>query len=269
MALKALITAEEHGKLGDMIKGEYKTVKVGDQDMFMLDVTPVNGYELDDVAGLKTALGKERTSKTSLETQLSKFKDLDPDAARAALTELEELKAIDPAKEADKIANTKFENAKSQLTAKHATELTARDERINSLTKTVEELLIDSAATAALAEAKGSVDLLLPHVRKSTRIKEENGKFSVEVIDKDGNVRIGDSKGGPMSIAGLVAEMRSSDTFGRAFEGDGKSGSGKQPGSGGGGMPNTGLKRSQMTPAQKREYQQKHGQEAFLKLPKE
>lgn len=263
MALKAILTAEEHGKLGDGLKSEYKE-KDG---KFYLDVTPVDGYELEDVAGLKTALGKERTSKTALEKQLEKFKDLDPDAARTALAEVEELKSIDPKKEADKLANTKFESAKAQLTAKHDADMKAVNDRNTLLTRTVEELLVDQAATAALSEAKGSVDLLLPHVRKSTRVKEENGKFSVEVIDKDGNVRIADSKGGTMDIKGLVAEMRSSDTFGRAFEGEGTSGSGKQPGSGGGGMPPSGMKRSLMTPEQKRDYQQKHGQEAFLKLP--
>lgn len=79
------------------------------------------------------------------------------------------------------------------------------------------------------------MDLLLPHVRTHTRVKEVDGKFYVEVIDKDGNARIADGKGTPMTIQGLVAEMRGSDTFGRAFEGSGNSGSGKQPGHGGGG----------------------------------
>jgi len=265
MALKAIITAEEFGKLGDGLKGEYKSHKVGDKDVYMLDVSGVDGYELDDVRGLKTALGAERTAKTNVEKMLEKFKDIDPEAARAAIAENAELKAIDPAKEADKIANTKFESAKSQLTAKHQQEITARDERVKTLQSQVEKLLIDSAATAALAEAKGSVDLLLPHVRRFTRVKEDNGEFSVEVIDDKGNVRIGDSKGAPMDIAGLVGEMRSSEVFGRAFEGDGKSGSGKQPGNGGSGTQQP--KRSQMTPEQKREFQQKHGQKAFLELP--
>lgn len=265
MALKAILTAEEFGKLGDMIKGEYKAHKIGDKDVYMLDVSGVDGYELDDVRGLKTALGSERTAKTNAEKLLEKFKDIDPDAARTAIAENAELKAIDPAKEADKIANTKFENAKTQLTAKHQADLKAVTDRNALLQGQVEKLLIDSAATAALAEAKGSVDLLLPHVRKFTRVKEENGEFSVEVIDDKGNVRIGDSKGAPMNIAGLVGEMRSSEVFGRAFEGDGKSGSGKQPGNGGSGTQQP--KRSLMTPEAKREFQQKHGQKAFLELP--
>lgn len=201
---------------------------------FFLNVISKGGFALEDVSGLKTALGKERTTREALERQVVKFKDLDPDKAREALAKLEEFTQIDPAKEADKIANTKFEAAKAQLLEKHTSETTALNERVAHLTKTVEGLLIDAAATQALAEAKGSVDLLLPHVRAHTRVKEVDGKFTVEVVDKDGNVKIADAKGTPMDIAGFVAEMKSSETFGRAFDASGNTGSGKQPGSGGG-----------------------------------
>lgn len=264
MALKAILTAEEHGKLGDGLKTEYKE----ENGKFILDVTPTDGFSLEDVSGLKTSLGTERASRTAAEKKIEKFKDLDPNIDWKALQqENEELKAIDPKKEADKLANTKFESAKAQLTAAHAKELKARDDRSVLLTRTIEELLVDSVAKSEIAEAKGSIELLLPHIRSQTRVTEADGKFSVEVIGKDGNVRIGGNKGEPMDIKGLIAEMKASDTFGRAFEGEGTSGSGKRPGGGGGGMPNSGLKRSQMTAEQKRDYQQKHGQEAFLKLP--
>ncbi len=121
---------------------------------FFLNVVSKEGFALEDVSGLKTALGKERTRADNLEKTSAKFKDIDPDKARAALTELEELKQIDPAKEADKLANTKFEAAKTQLLEKHTGEITAKDERIGLLTKTVENLMVDQVATAALAEAK-------------------------------------------------------------------------------------------------------------------
>lgn len=230
MALKAIIDALDG--LPDGVKEHYTA---RDDGKFALTVDPVDGFALEDVSGLKTALGKERTQREKLEKDVIKFKDLDPDKARAALTELDELKKIDPASEADKIANTKFEAAKTQLLAKHQSEMGSLSERNTFLESQIGALLIDSAATAALAEAKGSVELLLPHVRAHTRVKETDGKFTVEVIDKDGNAKIADAKGTAMDIKGLVAEMRQSDTFGRAFEASGNSGSGKQPGNGGGG----------------------------------
>jgi hypothetical protein len=202
---------------------------------FVLSVEPVNGYSLEDVSGLKSALGKERTTRETLERQVVAFKDLDPDKAREALAKLEELGNLDPAKEADKIANTKFEAAKAQLLEKHAQEISQRDERNAKLSGAMDKLVRQAAATSAIAEAKGSVELLLPHVLAATRVKEtEDGDFIVEVVDAKGNVRIGDAKGSPMDLKGLIAEMRGSDTYARAFDGDGQSGSGKTADQGGG-----------------------------------
>lgn len=229
MALKAVVdtlddapeTLREHYRAG--------TANEGTEGKFVLAVEAVGGFALEDVSGLKSALGKERTTREKLERDVVKFKDLDPEKAREALAKLEELGSLDPAKEADKIANTKFEAAKAQLLEKHTGEIIAREERIGFLSKAVENLLIDAAATAALAEAKGSVQLLLPHVKAHARVKEVDGKFTVEVVDAAGNGRIADAKGAPMGIKDLVAEMRESDAFARAFEGEGHSGTGKTP----------------------------------------
>lgn len=229
MALKAILAALDG--LDDATKALY----VEKDGKFVLDVEPADGFSLEDVSGLKTALGKERTRADKAEGLIGKFKDLDPDKARKALDEVEELKKLDPNKEADKIANTKFEAAKAQLLEKHNGEMQALKDRDSHLTKTIEGLLIDAAATSALAEAKGSVELLLPHVRAHTRVKEVDGKFAVEVVDKDGNAKIADSKGTPMDIKGLVAEMRQSEAFGRAFEGSGQTGTGKTQNTGGNG----------------------------------
>lgn len=261
MSLKAIIDAVEG--LPDGVKEHYTK---RDDGKFVLSVDPVDGFALEDVTGLKTALGKERTTRERLERDVVKFKDMDPDKAREALAKLEEFTSIDPAKEADKIANTKFEAAKAQLLEKHTGEVKARDERIGHLIKSVESLLIDAAAASALAEAKGSVELLLPHVRAHTRVKEADGKFTVEVVDKDGNARIADAKGGLMDIKGLVAEMRASETFGRAFEGSGNTGSGKQPGSGSGGT-GTAKPRGKMSLEEKADFIAQHGQEAYQALP--
>src|SRR5262245_7637775 len=142
MALKALLNSLDG--LDDATKALY----VEKDGKFVLDVESVDGFALEDVNGLKTALGKERTRADRAEGLNVKFKDLDPDKARAALAELEELKKLDPSKEADKIANTKFEAAKAQLLEKHTGEITSREERIGHLTRTVEGLLIDAAATS-------------------------------------------------------------------------------------------------------------------------
>jgi hypothetical protein len=242
---------------------------------FVLQVEPVNGYALENVAGLKTTLGKEMTQRKALEKTVLKFKDIDPDKAREALVKLEELGNLDPAKEADRIVSERMAAAKQQLLDKHTGDLKERDGKIGHLTKTVENLLIDNAATAALAEAKGSVDLLLPHVQRHTRVREMDGRYVVEVVDKDGNARIGNSNGDPMTIKDLVQEMRQSETFGRAFEGTGNTGSGTRPNTGGGGSPQikrkADLYKDAKTPDAQRKarvaYVEKHGSAAYAALP--
>lgn len=262
MALKAIITADERKALSAELQAEYVEHKDG---MFKLDVTAVDGYELDDVAGLKSTLGKEIETRKKLQKDVVKFKDIDPDRAREALAKLEELEGLDPSKDVDKIANAKFEAAKVQLLKKHGEELEAERGKSAKYRSKIEKLLVDQVATSELAEAKGSTALLLPHIQRSTRVVEDGDDFKVEVVGADGNVRIGDAKGAPMTIAQLVAEMKASDTFGRAFDGEGTTGTGKKPASSG--TQSQKLYRSQMSPQQKREFQQKHGQKAFLELP--
>jgi len=226
MALKAILDSLEGA---EALKDHY-TEKDG---KFYLNVEPVNGFALEDITGLKTALSKERGSRETLERAAAKWKDLDPDKARDALARLAEIADLDPKKEADKIALAKIEELKKQLLDKHSNELKTREDRAATLLRQIESLLIDSAATAALAESKGSVDLLLPHVRSQVRVKEQDGKFSVEVINSEGNTRVNNAAN-PMTIAELVAEMKASEKFGRAFEASGQSGGGAKGGGGGG-----------------------------------
>lgn len=202
---------------------------------FVLAVEEAEGFSLENVGGLKSALGKERQSRESLEREIVKFKDIDPERAREALAKWEEFQSIDPAKEADKIAHTKFEAAKEQLLKSHEAAMKPLTERNQRLSGAIDGLTRKQQATAALAEAKGSVELLLPHVLSHTKVKETDaGDFVVEVVDAAGETRFG-TDGNPMTVKALVEEMRGNETFARAFDGDGHTGSGKQPDKPGGG----------------------------------
>lgn len=209
--------------------------KARDDGKFVLTVEESDGYALENISGLKSALGKERSTREQLERDVVRFKDIDPDKAREAMAKWEEFQAIDPAKEADKIADTKFKAAKDQLVKKHGDEIKAREDRIAKLAGAVDGLTRKQQATAAIADAKGAVDLLLPHVLTYTTVKEtDGGEFLTRVVDAAGEVRF-NSAGEPMTVKDLVAEMRGSEAFSRAFDGDGQSGSGKQPDKLGGG----------------------------------
>lgn len=189
-----------------------------------------------DVANLKSALAKEREDNKAGRSKLKKFADAgidDPAAAAEAVKKLAEFDKLDPEKDAEKLAAEKMKIREAQIVAKHNEELTGRDTERDTLMTQLNEVMIRADATAAIAEHKGSVPLLLPMVQKITRLSQENGKFFVEVLGADGNPRIGDASGKLMTISQLVEEMKGDETYGRAFDGEGRSGSGG-PGDGGG-----------------------------------
>ncbi len=179
------------------------------------------------VHGLTSALDKERKTAKEIKAVLAGWTALGekPEDVKAKLEELTEAaaKAGDSGKALDKL--------KADLEQGYSKKLTAKDAEVTAMRATVERYLVDNEATTALAEAKGAVQLLLPHVKSNVRVIEENGQYVVRVVDKDGDPR-GDGKGGFMSIKDLIAEMKASETYGRAFESSGTTGGGKPSGGG-------------------------------------
>jgi hypothetical protein len=222
MSLAAIIKQEAFDKLPEAIRPEYKKQ---DDGSYLLDVTPVNDFALENVKGLKSALSAERAAKDTALGGLKAFEGLDAQAARAALEKIKNLGELPT----EGKVKEQIEAIKKQLEDKHKGELSAKDTLVSKLTKQLEKLLVESAAMKAISENKGNIELLLPHVRNNVRMKQlENGEFVVEVVDKDGVVRISPATGqtGNMSIAELVQEMKTKDTYAPAFEGTGASGSG-------------------------------------------
>lgn len=229
---------------------------------FVLAVEAVGGYALEDIAGLRSALSKERSERKELDARVRAFGELTPEAAHEALERIAEFEKIDPKKEADKLAAAKVEATLKQLGEKHRAELTGRDERIKALSDTVDSVVRRQRAAEALAKAKGSVELLMPHILSHTRTVENDGRFEVEVVDDYGNVMVGKT-GQNMNLEDFVAELRLNEAYGRAFDASGNNGSGKDQRKSGGAGP----KRSTMSADEKMAYLSEHGQEAYLKLP--
>jgi hypothetical protein len=185
-------------------------------EKFILDV---DGYE--DPVGLKSALAKEREAAKTAAKQVSAWTALGrtPD-------EIQVLVESQAQAERDKLTKSgEWDKLKGQMAEQQKAELLKKDERIGNLTKTLERRFIDADATAAIATAKGVPALLIPHVRAAVKLVEENGDFTVQVVDSSGNPRV-NGKGEFLTITDLVSEMRQSEVFGRAFEPSGTTGSG-------------------------------------------
>jgi hypothetical protein len=194
-----------------------------DTGQFILNVEGANGYELENTTNLKTALGKERANASEAMKKLKSYEGLDADQAREAMEKMAEMADFDPEKKVEEAMKAR----ETQMLRQHEKAVSGMKEENSALLSQLEQNLITSAATKAIAESQGSVDLLLPHVARQTRMRRtESGNFIAEVVDTDGNPRIGDANGNPMTIPQLVDEMRASDSFARAFDGSGATGSG-------------------------------------------
>lgn len=273
MALAALIAASSHAALAEALRSEYRqptaeeiAVNPALKDQMILDVTPTSGFGLDNVDQLKAVLGQEKARADRAEQTAGKFKDLPADAA-ARLARLAELEKLDPNAEADKIANTKFEAAKSQLLEQFENEKKPLVERNEKLFSELDKAKRVQAATQAIVEEGGNPDVLLPHVLGSTKFVEKDGEFAVLVVDDKGNPRIGDSSGGSMNLKQLVSEFKKKDAFAPLFSASGKSGGGGQGGNGGGTPPAGSKKKSEMDLNERAAFIGEHGQEAYLNLP--
>ena len=214
MSLKLKLTADEHNSLDEGLKGLYEE-KDG---VFVLGVDGI-----EDTSGLKSALEKERKRARDLEKAAKAYEGVGMTPEEIA----ELVKAREEAEKSSLEKKGEWEKLKVQMLDKHQKDLSAKDEEVKKMKQTLESFLVDAAATEAIASAKGIPQLLLPHVKSAVSVVEEDGKYQVRVMGKDGP-RV-NAKGEFLGIKDLVSEMRESDIFSRAFEGSGISGGGAAP----------------------------------------
>lgn len=269
--LAALIASSAHAALAEALRGEYRQPTQAElaanpalKDHMVLDVSPVNGFGLDNVEQLKTVLGTEKARADKAEQTASKYKDIPADATNR-LARLAELEKLDPNAEADKIANQKFEAAKGELLKKFEEDKGKLEGDVDFLFGHLDQAMRVQAATQAIIAEGGNPDVLLPHVLGNTKFDIVDDKPVVSVIDQSGNPRIGDSSGGPMTLTQLVAEYKAKDSFAPLFDASGRSGGGTNKGNTASSTP-AGKKKSEMNLNERAAFISEHGQEAYLAM---
>lgn len=186
----------------------------------------IDGYQ--DPTKLKSALNSERDAAKRSGRENDNWNKLGKTHDEMAVLIAQSEKMAD-----DKAASAgEWDKLKVQLNDKHIKELASRDDALVTMQTTVESYLVDAQAASAIAEHRGVTALLMPHVKSLVKVVQVDGKHVARVVDAEGNPQIND-KGDYMSISELVATMRNSEVYGRAFDSNAKSGSGANPGSGG------------------------------------
>jgi len=210
------IVADKADELPEGLRAQAKQV----DGKFVVDSLP-EGWEVGDTVGLRLRLSEERTARKDAEKALVAFEGIeDAAAAREALQQLK-AGALKGSKEID--------DFRKQLEAKVAADLAKKDATLGSLQGQLREQLVESAAQKAIAEAGGSLKLLLPVVRSAVKAEVAAvGRLSVVLVDETGKEMVSKVAGatGPMSISEFVGTLRESSDYKAAFAGSGTGGSG-------------------------------------------
>lgn len=224
MPLKALVTDLE------TVDEAHRPLYVEKDGIYVLDVEAVEGFALENVAGLKKTLSIELSGRKAAERKLEAFADLDPEAARNALAKVEEMSTWTPD---DKVKEALAAREKA-LNDKWSKDYAGVKASLDSTTKQLEKHLLDNAIKDAITERKGNVRLLLPHVRQQVKLhKTDDGQLVPVVVGDDGEPLFSKKSGSGtahMSIAELVETIAKTDDFAPAFQGDGATGTqGRKP----------------------------------------
>jgi len=216
--LKAILTSEEFEKLAEPLKEHYKQ----DGDNYRLDVGASGGLALENIQGLKNTINTLRKTERELTAKLEKFSGIeDPEAAIAALEKVAEIGDWKPDKKVEELIAAK----EAAIKKGHQKEIDALKLSIVAAEKQLSDALIRANAAKVLTEKGGKAILLMPHILGSAKMRKTGDKYIVEIVDEAGTPRIDDA-GNPMTIAGLVDEMKGNEEFAAGFDGSGSSGTG-------------------------------------------
>jgi hypothetical protein len=180
---------------------------------------------VEAVTGLNKSLKAARLeAKNKGSVDLSVLSDFGatPDEIKASVTnKIKEL--------SDQLANggkVNVDKIREELAGAHSKDLQKHTARAEALQKQLYTLLVENEATAAIVEAKGVPELLMPFLANKVKVTEEDGKFKVYVVDAEGERRYSGITGQPMTIKELVLEMKSVEKYGRLFESEHQEGGG-------------------------------------------
>lgn len=210
--LKYKVAQSDFAGLEEGIRKLYKA----DGDSYVLDLEGV-----EDTSGLKSALEKERANSKKAAEALKAWNAMGkkPEEISALLKKAEE----EEQKRLEAAGN--YKAMLEQVKAQHEKEMGEKDAIIARYKHERELNMIDQTAVKAIAEAKGKVKLLLPLIKMSAKVVEENGKEVVQIFDENGVARV-NAKGEYLSIPEWVNEMKKDKDYQSAFEATGISGAG-------------------------------------------
>lgn len=208
MALKRKLTKDEHAKLPDALKAEYKA----DGDGFALDV---DGDE--DTGALKRAKDREVQLRKEAEEREAELK-----------RQLDEMGSDDARKKGD------IKTLEASWKSKNEADKADAKKKIDSLSSQLNKHLIDNVAQAMATKISKAPALLLPHIKARLQADLTGDEPLTRVLDAQGKVSA-------LSLADLEAEFVANKDFSAIIVASRASGGAGKPALHGGGAPNGGF----------------------------
>lgn len=254
MPLKLIVEALD--EVPEAFRGEYEA----DGEKFKLKV---EGGE--DVTGLKSALDKERKDRKELAKKIKAWEALGKTAEEISemLTAADDDAATKNNNKGDTDALLKQHQGKWE---KERADLLKRAEVAESSERRAVVSTQLLSALGKLGATEEGLDLLPERLSGRIKYTIEDDERVIQIVQADGKTPLaGASKDGTATFEDLAKEAMAK--WPSLFKASGTSGSGTRPNQGAGGSGGQ-LKRSAMGAKEKSEYIEKHGQTAYLKLPK-
>lgn len=206
--LKTILTKAEYDALPDSIpKAEVYGGKF-DDGRVRIDAANVDGWTVEDTAGLRAALSKKSAESSQFDGELKAFRALGMQAHEAAdlIAKARQMDKWTPEEKAKESRDAAIRDVES----KYKAELKAVQERADALERESDTYVRDAKLVSLLAahavDPQKVARLMADQVRKVRR----DGQVALEVVDANGNPRISMKPGqsGNMGPEELVDQWR-------------------------------------------------------------
>lgn len=207
----------------------YKAGQEGQPYALDMDNDVVKGA-VEAISGLNKALGSERKVTKDLRgkvvdlSPLSEYGDSPQSIAEAITAKLTELEQGSSRINLSKI--------KEEMTKAHSEQIALKDKTLGELRTRYDTLLLETEArAAATADLVDDPDLIMPFLRDSIKLVEDNGVRRVTIVDSQGDQRFNSATALPMTVRDLLEEMRDQPKYAPLFKSKAPKGA-PAPGSG-------------------------------------
>lgn len=185
--------------------------------------------------GMAATLGTVRSENDELTAKVKGFKPTDLSKLSAFGTTVDEINAgvetaiSEARKKTGSAGAEELDRVRAEMQTAMDQAITGRDTSIQGLETQVIDLMFRADAIAAIGEAKGNPDMLLPMLQGERLVeKGEDGKIRVFVKDTAGKKRFGND-GQPLTFAARIGELKADAKFAGVFESDMGPGGGTPP----------------------------------------